>query len=450
MNMLDIIEKKKTGRELNRDEIAFFANGAAEHTIPDYQLSALLMAIRLMGMNHWETADLTLAMRDSGDIANLSSIPGIKVDKHSTGGVADTTTLVLAPLVAACGVPVAKMSGRGLGHTGGTLDKLESIPGMRVSLSEAELIRQVRDIGVAVIGQTGRLAPADKTLYGIRDVTGSVDSLPLIASSILSKKLAAGSDAIVLDVKSGSGALMHTLYDSIELAITMVRVGEVAGKPVVALVSSMDQPLGTHVGNALEVKEAIDILSGRAAGDLLDVSLMLGSHMMVLGGKALSEDEAKERLKAAVASGAGLEKFSQMIEAQGGDPRVCENVARLPQAGVVRTVTCGESGWVQRMDTAALGRAAQAMGAGRMRIDDEIDYAAGYILHVRIGDRVEPDTKLCELHARSEAVAEQAERAIRAAITIGPETCEKNSVFKAMVTKHGIAYLDPNPLAAEL
>ena len=446
MNMLEIIEKKKTGRELNKEEIAFFSNGAAEHTIPDYQISALLMAIRLMGMNHRETADLTLAMRDSGDIADLSSIPGVKVDKHSTGGVADTTTLVLAPLVAACGVPVAKMSGRGLGHTGGTLDKLESIPGMRVSLSETDFIRQVRDIGVAVIGQTGRLAPADKTLYGIRDVTGSVDSLPLIASSILSKKLAAGSDAIVLDVKSGSGALMHTPYDSIELAITMVRVGEVAGKPVVALVSSMDQPLGTHVGNALEVKEAIDILSGRAGGDLLDVSLMLGSYMLVLGGKALSEDDAKEQLKAAVASGAGLEKFRQMIEAQGGDPRVCDNVSRLPQAGVVRTVTCGESGWVQSMDTTALGLAAQAMGAGRMRLDDEINYAAGYVLHVRIGDRVEPDTPLCELHARSEAVVEQAERAIRAAITIGQEPCEKNSVFKAVVTKHGITYLDTNPM----
>ena len=422
MNMLEIIEKKKTGRELNREEISFFSNGAADHSIPDYQLSALLMAIRLMGMNHRETADLTLAMRDSGDIADLSSIPGVKVDKHSTGGVADTTTLVLAPLVAACGVPVAKMSGRGLGHTGGTLDKLESIPGMRVSLSESEFIRQVRDIGVAVIGQTGRLAPADKTLYGIRDVTGSVDSLPLIASSILSKKLAAGS----------------------------VRVGEVAGKPVVALVSSMDQPLGTHVGNALEVREAIDILSGRTSGDLLDVSLMLGSYMLVLGGKALSEEQAKEQLKTAIASGAGLEKFRRMIEAQGGDPRVCDNVSRLPRAGVIRTVTCGERGWVQSMDTTALGLAAQAMGAGRMRLDDEIDYAAGYILHVRIGDRVEPDTPLCELHARSEAVAERAEKAIRAAITIGPEACSKNSVFKAVVTKHGISYLDPNSMDSVL
>ena len=286
MTMLEIIEKKKLGKELTKEEITFFANGAAEKTVPDYQLSALLMAIRLNGMNYRETTDLTLAMRDSGDIADLSGIPGIKVDKHSTGGVGDTTTLVLAPLVAACGAPVAKMSGRGLGHTGGTLDKLESIPGMNVSLSEEEFIRQVKEIGVAVIGQTGHLAPADKTLYALRDVTSTVDSLPLIVGSILSKKLAAGSDAIVLDVKSGSGAIMHTEEDSIKLAETMVEVGALAGKPIIAVVSGMEQPLGTHVGNALEVKEAIDVLAGKAGGDLLEVSLMLGGYMLLLAGQA--------------------------------------------------------------------------------------------------------------------------------------------------------------------
>ena len=309
MTMLQVIEKKKLGQELSPEEIRFFAAAAAERTAPDYQLSALLMAIRLNGMTDRETTELTLAMRDSGDIADLSGIPGIKVDKHSTGGVGDTTTLVLAPLVAACGAPVAKMSGRGLGHTGGTLDKLESIPGLRVQLSVEEFIDQVRRTGVAVVGQTGHLAPADKTLYALRDVTSTVDSLPLIVSSILSKKLAAGSDAIVLDVKTGSGALMHTLEDSLNLARSMVRVGELAGKPITALISGMDQPLGTHVGNALEVKEAIDILAGRAGGDLLEVSLTLGGYMLELAGIAETPEEGKARMRRAIADGTGLKKL---------------------------------------------------------------------------------------------------------------------------------------------
>ena len=334
MTMLEIIEKKKFGQELTKEEIAFFANAAAEKSVPDYQLSALLMAIRLNGMTDRETTDLTLAMRDSGDIADLSAIPGIKVDKHSTGGVGDTTTLVLAPLVAACGAPVAKMSGRGLGHTGGTLDKLESIPGMSVALSVEDFIRQVKEIGVAVVGQTGKLAPADKTLYSLRDVTSTVDSLPLIVSSILSKKLAAGSDAIVLDVKTGSGAIMHTLEDSLRLAENMVRVGVLAGKPIVALVSGMDQPLGTHVGNALEVKEAIDILSGRAGGDLLEVSLTLGGFMLHLAGRVETPEAGQQMMKQAIGSGAGLAKLKQMIAAQGGDPSVCDDVTRLPRAAI--------------------------------------------------------------------------------------------------------------------
>ena len=441
MTMLEIIEKKKLGKELTKEEITFFANGAAEKTVPDYQLSALLMAIRLNGMSYRETTDLTLAMRDSGDIADLSGIPGIKVDKHSTGGVGDTTTLVLAPLVAACGAPVAKMSGRGLGHTGGTLDKLESIPGMSVALSEEDFIRQVKEIGVAVIGQTGRLAPADKTLYALRDVTSTVDSLPLIVGSILSKKLAAGSDAIVLDVKSGSGAIMHTEEDSIRLAETMVEVGALAGKPIIAVVSGMDQPLGTHVGNALEVKEAIDILAGRAGGDLLEVSLTLGGYMLLLAGKAATPEEGKAKMKAAIDSGAGLKKLKEMIAAQGGDPAVCDDVTRLPQAKVIRTVTCGKAGYVQKMDTMALGMAAQAMGAGRLTMDDELDYSVGYVLHVRIGDRVEADTPLCTLHARSEEDAEKAEQAVRAAIRIGEEKCGRAPNFIAIVMKGMIARL---------
>ena len=441
MTMLDIIEKKKLGKELNGDEIRFFAEAAAQKTAPDYQLAAMLMAIRLNGMTDGETTALTLAMRDSGDVVDLSAIPGVKVDKHSTGGVGDTTTLVLAPLVAACGAPVAKMSGRGLGHTGGTLDKMESIPGMRVALSEEEFIRQVREIGVAVVGQTGRLAPADKTLYALRDVTATVDSLPLIVSSILSKKLAAGSDAIVLDVKTGSGAIMKDLDESIRLAETLVRVGTLAKKPTLALISGMDQPLGTHVGNALEVKEAIDILAGRAAGDLKEVSLTLGGHMLMLAGKAKTHAEAVRMLEEALESGAGLRKLEEMIRAQGGDPAVCRDVNLLPQAPVKKTVLCGRSGWVRRMDTTALGLAAQAMGAGRMRAEDRIDYSVGFVLNVRIGDRVYPDTPLCELHARTEEEAERAEKAVRDALVFSEEPCEKAKDFLALVTAEGVKRL---------
>jgi len=441
MTMLEIIEKKKLGGALSPEEIRFFARAAAEKSAPEYQLAALLMAIRLNGMTDEETTELTLAMRDSGDVADLSSIPGVKVDKHSTGGVGDTTTLVLAPLVAACGAPVAKMSGRGLGHTGGTLDKMESIPGMRVALTEDEFLRQVKEIGVAVVGQTGHLAPADKTLYALRDVTSTVDSLPLIVSSILSKKLAAGSDAIVLDVKTGSGALMHRLEDSIRLAEMMVRVGTLAGKPTLALISGMDQPLGTHVGNALEVKEAIDVLSGRAGGDLKEVSLTLGGHMLVLAGKADSFEQAERMLQDALDSGAGLRKLKEMIRAQGGDPAVCDDVGLLPQAAVKKTVCCGRAGYVKAMNTTALGSAAQAMGAGRLRVEDRIDYAVGFILQVRIGDRVEPGTPLCELHARTEEDAVRAEEAIRRAITWSDAPCARGKNFYALVRRDGVIRL---------
>ncbi len=440
--MLEIIEKKKLKQELSGEEIRFFVEAAARKTAPDYQLSAMLMAIRLNGMTDRETVELTMAMRDSGDVADLSSIAGKKVDKHSTGGVGDTTTLVLAPLVAACGVPVAKMSGRGLGHTGGTLDKLESIPGMRVDLTEEEFIRQVQKTGVAVIGQTADLAPADKTLYALRDVTSTVDSLPLIVSSILSKKLASGVDGIVLDVKTGSGAILRTREESLELAWTMVRVCALAGKPAIALLSGMDQPLGTHVGNALEVKEAIDILSGRAGGDLLEVSLTLGSYMLLLAGKAEGEAEARALLLDALRSGRGLEKLGEMIRAQGGDGAVCRDTRLLPQAPVIRSVTCGREGYVARMDTAALGHAAQAMGAGRMKKEDPIDPAVGYILKVRLGDRVEPETELCQLHARTEADADRAEQAIRSAIELTEAPCEKPAVILARVDREGVHLLE--------
>ena len=438
MNIIDVIRDKKLGRELTWEEIELFVEAAAHGTAPDYQLAALLMAIRLNGMTPKETTDLTLAMKRSGDTADLSSIPGIKVDKHSTGGVGDTTTLILAPLVAACGVPVAKMSGRGLGHTGGTLDKLESIPGMSVSLSEEAFLEQVRKIGIAVIGQTGSLAPADKALYALRDVTSTVDSLPLIASSIMSKKLASGSDAIVLDVKTGSGAIMQTLEGSIELGKAMVDIGTLAGKPVTAVVTGMEQPLGTHVGNALEVKDAIDVLAGRTKGDLLDVSLLLGSHMLMLAGNAGSMVEAREKLLHALDKGYGLEKFGEMIWAQGGDPSVTEDLSRLPHAKVIRSVRVGRKGYIASMDTTRLGLAAQAMGAGRQRKEDILDYSVGFVMPVRIGDQVSPGDLFFELHARSEREADLAEKQIRDAVVISDEPVAKPPLWYAQITRDGI------------
>ncbi|MGN0779403.1 MAG: thymidine phosphorylase [Aristaeellaceae bacterium] len=442
MNMVDIITRKKLGHALRQEEIHAFVQGAANNTIPDYQLAALLMAIRLNGMNAEETTALTLAMRDSGDVCDLSAIPGVKVDKHSTGGVGDTTTLVLAPLVAACGVPVAKMSGRGLGHTGGTLDKLESIAGLRVEMAEEAFIRQVQDIGVAVIGQTGSLAPADKTLYALRDVTSTVDSLPLIASSIMSKKLASGADAIVLDVKTGSGAIMQTLEDSIALGKAMVEIGTLAGKPVSAIVTGMEQPLGTHVGNALEVKDAIDVLSGRTRGALLEVSLLLGSHMLLLANRCETLEEGRALLVEALESGRGLAKLREMIVAQGGDPACVEDVTRLPQSAVVREVKVGRAGYVAAMDTMALGLAAQAMGAGRVRKSDALDYSVGFVLPVRIGDCVQPEDMLCTLYARSEEDADRAEAAIRGAITFSTEPVKAPPLWYAVITKDGVVRCD--------
>ena len=438
MDMIGIIENKKLGRVLSEAEIGFFVQGAATGQIPDYQLAALLMAIRLNGMTPEETTMLTLAMAHSGDMADLSAIPGRTVDKHSTGGVGDTTTLVLAPLVAACGVPVAKMSGRGLGHTGGTLDKLESIPGFRVELSQSEFIDQVKRIGCAVIGQSKNMVPADKALYGLRDVTATVDSLPLIASSIMSKKLASGAGAIVLDVKTGSGAIMHSLEGSIELAKAMVDIGWMAGRPTVAIVTGMAEPLGSHVGNALEVKEAIDILAGRAKGPLLHVSLVLGSHMLMAAGRAATLTEAEALLNQALSSGSGLNKLREMVEAQGGDGRVCGDVSLLPKAPVIRPVPALSSGFVQGMDTTQLGLCAQRMGAGRIRKEDTIDPAVGFVLRKRIGERVEKGEPLASIHARNDASAIMAEEMLQAHIAIGPELVQPEPLIHAVVTKDGV------------
>lgn len=440
MDLLTIIEDKKNGRELTDEQIGVFVRAAAEKSAPDYQLAALLMAIRLNGMTARETTSLTMAMAKSGDMLE-PDVGGYALDKHSTGGVGDTTTLVLAPLVAACGGKVLKMSGRGLGHTGGTLDKLESIPGLSVDISGERFLSIVREVGCAVVGQSHELAPADKTLYALRDVTSTVDSIPLIASSILSKKFAGGAQAIVLDVKTGSGAMMNTLEGSIELAETMVRIGTLAGRRVRAVISDMDEPLGSHVGNALEVKEAIDVLSGRTAGPLLDVSLFLGSQMLLAGGVCDNEEEAKKLLMNALQDGSGLKKLKEMISAQGGDARVCDDVTLLPQAKYIADVKAGKSGWVTGMDTTALGLAARAMGAGRIRKEDAIDPAVGFVMKKRIGEAVEPEDVLFTLYADKEEDIAAAEQAILTAVWIGDAPCAPAKLIRAVVSPDGIRYL---------
>lgn len=438
MNMVDVILKKKAGGALTPEEIRAFARGAADGSVPDYQLAALLMAICWRGMTAEETACLTMEMMHSGGVVDLSDIDGVCVDKHSTGGVGDTTTLVLVPLAAACGAKVAKLSGRGLGHTGGTLDKLESIPGCTVNVSREDFIRQVRDIGCAVIGQTQDLCPADKALYALRDVTGTVDSIPLIASSIVSKKLASGAGAIVLDVKTGSGALMHTVEDSIALAKAMVDIGAQAGRPILALVTGMDQPLGTHVGNALEVKEAIDILAGRAKGDLLTVSLELGSRMLVACGIAVDVEDGKARMTRALESGAGLAKFREMITAQGGDGRVCDDTDYLPHAAYKISVSALSSGYVARMDTAAIGRCAQALGAGRQKKTDVIDPAVGLVMDVRLGDAVAAGDSLATLYLNRRELASDAVGEMQRAIAITEEKPTLPPLIHAAVSCEGV------------
>ena len=440
MDILTILEDKKQGRVLSREEIGFFVRGAADGSIPDYQLAALLMAIRLNGMDARETADLTLAMAASGDMLS-PDVDGVPVDKHSTGGVGDTTTLVLAPLVAACGGKVLKMSGRGLGHTGGTLDKLESIPGMKIAIPEEEFMAIVRRVGCAVVSQSAQLAPADKTLYSLRDVTSTVDSIPLIVSSILSKKFAAGARAIVLDVKTGSGALMPTVEASVELAKAMVEIGHHAGRAIVAVVSGMEEPLGSHVGNALEVKEAIDILAGRTGGPLKQVSLFLGSQMLLASGVAETEEKALGMLNEALDSGKGLDKLKEMIAAQGGDSRVCDDVGLLPTAPVIYPVRAPEDGYLAHVNGTALGLAAQRMGAGRMKKEDVIDPAVGFVMEKRIGDKVKTGDVLCTLHARTEESARETEARILSALTFAKEPAPRTRLLYALVTPQGVTEL---------
>ena len=436
MNFLSAITAKKLGKPLDTQQIEYFSRAAAEGLVPDYQLAAMLMAIRLNGMDARQTAYLTMAMARSGDMLD-PDVGGVPVDKHSTGGVGDTTTLVLAPLVASCGGKVLKMSGRGLGHTGGTVDKLESIPGMRTSLPKEEFVEIVRTVGCAVIGQSAELAPADKRLYALRDVTSTVDSIPLIAASILSKKFAAGAKALVLDVKYGSGAIMDTLEKSLELARTMVDIGTQAGRHVIAVLTGMEEPLGTHVGNALEVKEAIDILSGRAGGDLKQVSLFLGAQMLCASGVADSMEKAEAKLRTALESGAGLAKLAEMIAAQGGDPRVTEDLSLLPQAPVRRTVTAERDGIVSAMDTMRLGYIAQGLGAGRRTKEDVIDPGVGFIMRARLGDHIRAGDPLAEIHARNEDDYEQAAAAIRDTVRITEEAPAAHPLIYAAVTRKG-------------
>ncbi|WP_040286770.1 pyrimidine-nucleoside phosphorylase [Sporosarcina koreensis] len=402
MRMVDVIQKKRDGDTLSEAEIRYFVNGYTDGSIQDYQASAFLMATYFSGMEPEEQGALTMAMADSGDRIDLSAIEGIKVDKHSTGGVGDTTTLILAPLVAACGVPVAKMSGRGLGHTGGTLDKLEAIDGFHVEITEEEFVRQVNDLKIAVIGQSGNLTPADKKLYALRDVTATVDSIPLIASSIMSKKIAAGADAIVLDVKTGDGAFMKTPEDAEVLAEAMVDIGSEVGRHTIAVISDMSQPLGYAIGNALEVKEAIETLKGQGPDDLTELCLVLGSKMLIAGGKAKDTKEARQQLQRVIDDGSALELFAKFLEAQGGNPEIARNPELLPKASIVREVKSTSTGYISKMEADEIGVAAMLLGAGRATKEDEIDLAVGIVLKKKIGDAVQAGETIAVIHANSE------------------------------------------------
>lgn len=421
MGAYDIIEKKRDGKELTKEEIQYMVMGFMKGEIPDYQMSAFLMAVFLNGMSEQETMYLTKIMAVSGKQADLNRIEGIKVDKHSTGGVGDTTTLVVAPVAAACGVPVAKMSGRGLGHTGGTIDKLESIPGFCTSMEIEEFIRQVNEIGIAVTGQTTDLAPADKKIYALRDVTATVDSIPLIASSIMSKKLAAGADAIVLDVKTGNGAFMKEMKAARKLAAEMVKIGNQAGKKTIALITDMNEPLGDMVGNALEVIEAIEILKGKRKGKLYEVSVELASYMLLLSDKAETYEEAKIKVGQMIENGQGLKKMEEFIRFQKGDVSVISDYSRFPKAEIQMNVISERYGYVHRIDCEEIGKTSILLGGGRITKDSKIDLSVGIEIKKRIGDRVEQGEVLAVIYANQEEKGREACKKIRDAYTITDE-----------------------------
>lgn len=435
MWMYDVIAHKRDGLELSNDEINFFIKGYTEGTIPDYQASALAMAVYFNGMSQEETAALTMAMAHSGDVLDLSPIKGIKVDKHSTGGVGDKTSLVLGPMVAAVGVPVAKMSGRGLGHTGGTIDKLESFPGFVTGLSKEKFFDNVNNIKIAIAGQTGNLAPADKKLYALRDVTATVESIPLIAGSIMSKKIAAGADVIVLDVKTGSGAFMKTEERAIELAKTMVQIGNNVGRRTMAVVSNMDEPLGFAVGNAVEVKEAIDTLSGHGPEDLLELCLELGSHMVSGAGIAENADEARVMLKRVIDDGSGLSKLAQLVKAQGGDERAVYDTKLLPQAAIQHDVVSEAEGYVQHIVCDQVGASAMVLGGGRENKDSVIDLAVGIILSKKVGDYVKKGEKIATFLANDGKKLEDALKRFEDAYIIGEKKVDKPELIRYVVNE---------------
>jgi len=435
MHAVDVITKKRDGGELSREEIEFFVQRYTRGEIPDYQAAAWLMAVYLHGMSDRETLNLTMAMAHSGDMLDLDDIAPITVDKHSTGGVGDKVSLVVAPLVAACGMPVAKMTGRGLGFTGGTVDKLESIPGYRTDLSDAEFRAQIKKIGVVLTGQSADLAPADRKLYALRDVTATVGSIPLIVSSIMSKKIAAGADAIVLDVKTGHGAFMKTVEEAEELAKAMVRLGARAGQRVVALISDMNQPLGWAVGNALEVKEAITTLHESGPADLREHCLVVAAEMLVLSGKAADTSDALTLALETLSSGAAWQKFKELVEAQGGDVRTIEEPERLPQARLIEPVPAPRSGYLAGLNAVEVGVAVVELGGGREKKDDPVDHSVGVVVHYKVGDLVQKDTPLFTIHAGDEEKLAAARERVLAAHTFSDRPVQRLPIFYKRVAE---------------
>ncbi len=429
MRAVDIIIKKRDRQELTTEEISFFIEGITSGEIPDYQAAAWAMAVLLNGMNERETTDLTLAMARSGEVLNLSGVVPVAVDKHSTGGVGDKTTLVVEPTVAACGLPVGKMSGRGLGFSGGTLDKMESIPGYRTDLSVDEFTTQLHRIGLVLTGQSGDLAPADGKLYSLRDVTGTVPSMPLIASSIMSKKIAAGAQAIVLDVKVGVGAFMVTVEAARELARRMVALGRLSGRAVVALLSDMNQPLGQAVGNSLEVKEAVETLRGAGPADFREHCLVVASHMLVLGRKAPNQDQARRMAERALADGSSWRKFRELVQAQGGDVRYVDQPELFPRAAVVETTPAPRSGWLCEINARVVGETAVTLGAGREKKGDPVDHAVGIIVHRKVGDKVEQGQPLFTVYAKSKEDASAARERLLAAHCWSDTACKPLPLF---------------------
>ena len=433
MKMVELIAKKRDGGVLSKEEIEFVVNGYVSGEIPDYQMSAMLMAIVLRGMNTEETVNLTLSMIKSGEILDLSSIQGVKGDKHSTGGVGDKTSLVLCPMVAACGMKIAKMSGRGLGHTGGTIDKLESFPGFTTGISEEKFFNNVNTIGIAIAGQTANLDPADKKMYALRDVTGTVPSIPLIVSSIMSKKLAAGADVIVLDVKCGDGSFMKTEAQARELAENLIMIGNNAGRKCAAVITDMEQPLGYAFGNALEVKEAIATLRGDMSGDLLDLCLTIGSRMLVLAGLAVDETQAASKLISTVHDGSALEKLAELVEGQDGDPAAVFDTSLLPKAPVQLQVFSGEPGYVRHIAAEKVGLISLGLGGGRATKEDVIDLSVGIVLNKKVGDYVEKGELLATIHAKNDADAAEAAEKLKLCYELSREPVDRGRFIKAIL-----------------